>query len=284
MSEATTFRWQAGGLLERDDCDLAPAAVLAADSWFVSDGRALALGLHRTRFMDAVAEMAERRDLRAEVEALDPEALWDAAIAGIPRTGDWFPRVELRVQHEAAELLFRLRPAPVRHRSLVLATADLPDPRAEPWIKGPDLETMMRLRTDAQGRGADEAVVLGAEPDGTGAFVAEGSTTCLAWWVGDALCVPSIELARIDSVTLRSVLALATATGVDVLHDSVEPAQLEGLEVWALNALHGIRIVTGWIDGPETAEQPGRLDAWRARLDALRKPLPEQPEAVLESV
>ena len=71
------------------------------------------------------------------------------------------------------------------------------------------------------------------------------------------------------------MLALATATGVDVLHDTVLPGQLDGLEVWALNALHGIRIVTGWVDGPATAEQPGRLDAWRARLDALRKPLPE---------
>jgi branched-subunit amino acid aminotransferase/4-amino-4-deoxychorismate lyase len=275
MSEATTVRWQAGGLLERDDCDLAPAAVLAADSWFVSDGRVLALGLHRTRFLDAVAEMAERRDLREEVDALDPEALWEAAIAGIPRAGDWFPRVELRVQHEAAELLFRLRPAPARRRALVLATASEPDPRTEPWVKGPDLETMMRLRTDAQSRGADEAVVLAAERGGSSKFVAEGSTTCIAWWVGDALCVPSIELPRIDSVTMRSVLALATAMGVDVLHDSVTPAQLEGLEVWALNALHGIRIVTGWIDGPATAEQPGRLDVWRARLDALRKSLPE---------
>jgi hypothetical protein len=75
-------------------------------------------------------------------------------------------------------------------------------------------------------------------------------------------------------VTLRSVLALAAATGVDVLHDSVSPEALEGCEVWALNALHGIRIVTGWVDGPATAELPGRLDAWRARLDALRKPLP----------
>jgi len=58
-------------------------------------------------------------------------------------------------------------------------------------------------------------------------------------------------------------------------HDTVTPESLEGCEVWALNALHGIRIVTEWVDGPATAELPGRLDAWRARLDALRKPLPE---------
>jgi branched-subunit amino acid aminotransferase/4-amino-4-deoxychorismate lyase len=152
----------------------------------------------------------------------------------------------------------------------VLASHQGTDPRTEPWIKGPDLEAMTRLRTNAQLRGADEAVILSLD-----GLVAEGSTTCLAWWTGDALCVPSIELARIDSVTLRSVLALATATGVDVLHDAVAPDHLDGLEVWALNALHGIRIVTRWVDGPAPAEQPGRLDRWRARLDALRKPLPE---------
>jgi hypothetical protein len=269
MRTPTTFRWQGGQLVERDDCDVAPATILAADSWLVTEGTVLALGLHRTRFVDAVAEFAERHQRTTEVDALEVDALWDAAIAAIPRTGDWFPRVELRVQHNAAELLFRLRAAPRRHRSITLATHDGADPRTEPWIKGPDLEAMTRVRTEAQSRGADEAVLLS---DG---YVAEGSTTCLAWWAGDALCVPSIELPRINSVTLRSVLALATATGVDVLHDTVTPAQLDGLEVWAMNALHGIRIVTDWVDGPSPAEQPGRLDAWRARLDALRKPLPQ---------
>ncbi len=276
MSAATTYRWQGGVLQERDDCDVAAAVIVAADSWLVTEGRALAIGLHRTRFLDAVAELAERRGLSAEVDSLDVDGFWDAAIAAIPLTGDWFPRVELRVQHGAAELLFRLRTAPELHRSIVLATFHGTDPRTEPWIKGPDLEAMTRLRTQAQSHRADDAVLLSRD-----GFVAEGSTTCLAWWAGDALCVPSIELPRIDSVTLRSVLALATATGVDVLHDSVRPAELDGVEVWALNALHGIRIVTGWVDGPRTAERPGRLDSWRARLDALRKPLPAVPSPIL---
>ncbi len=274
MSVATTSRWQGGVLEPRDDCDVAPAVILAADSWLVREGTVLALGLHCARFLDAVAELAERHGRTAEVEALDVDAFWDAAISSIPRTGEWFPRVELRVQHDAAELLLRMRPAPDRHRSLTLATFRGRDPRTEPWIKGPDLEAMTRLRTEAQQLGADEAVLLSTLDGGPAGFVAEGSTTALAWWAGESLCVPSIELPRIDSVTLRSVLALAAATGVDVLHDAVTPAELEGCEVWALNALHGIRIVTGWVDGPTAAELPGRLDLWRARLEALRKPLP----------
>ena len=279
MSLATTYRWQGGVLEARDDCDVAPATILAADSWLVAEGTVLALGLHRTRFLDAVAELGERHGRSAEVEALGVEAFWDAAISSIPRAESWFPRVELRVQHDAAELLLRMRPAPQRRRSLTLATFHGRDPRTEPWIKGPDLEAMTRLRTDAQQRGADEAVLVSRLDAGPAGFVAEGSTTALAWWTGDALCVPSIELPRIDSVTLRSVLALATATGVDVLHDTVTPGALEGCEVWALNALHGIRIVTGWVDGPVTAELPGRLEVWRARLDALRKPLPAASRA-----
>ncbi len=280
MTATTTSRWQGGTLEVRDDCDVAPSTIWAADSWLVDDGTVLALGLHRTRFLDAVAEQAERHERVAEIDALDVEGFWDAAISSIPRAGLWFPRVEVRVQHDAAELLLRMRPAPELRRSLTLATHGGPDPRTEPWIKGPDLEVMTRLRTEAQARGADEAVLLSPVVDGHGGYVAEGSTTCLAWWTGDALCVPSIELPRIDSVTLRSVLALATATGVDVLHDDVTPEALNGCEVWALNALHGIRIVTGWIDGPETAELPGRLDSWRARLSALRKPLPDsEPRA-----
>lgn len=262
MSAATTvFRWRGGALEARDDCDVQPATILAADSWLVTEGDVLALDLHRTRFLAALPD-----DL---LPALDAEAFWDAAIAALPRTGDWFPRVELRTQAGAPQLLFRLRPAPERSRAIVLATHAGRDPRTAPRVKGPDLEAMTRLRTSVQALGAGDAVLL--TPEG---FVAEGSTTCLAWWRGDALAIPQDDIARIDSVTLRSVLALALVAGVDVLHEEARPADLDGCEVWALNALHGIRIVTAWVDGPSTAEEPGRLESWRRRLDALRRPLP----------
>lgn len=262
MSAATVSLWRDDALEARDDCDVLPATIEVADSWLVVDGTVRALELHRTRFMTSIP--------RGRYRQLDPGAFWDASIAAIPRTGSWFPRVELRTQLLRPQLLLRLREAPELKRSIVLATHTGRDPRKAPRFKGPDLEAMTRLRTEAQDRGADEAVLL--SPDG---FVAEGSTTCLAWWRGDALCLPAADIERIDGVTLRSVVALATAMGIDILHESVAPHDLDGLEVWALNALHGIRIVTSWIDGPATAEEPGRLAAWQARLDALRKPLPE---------
>ena len=249
----------------RDDCDVQPATIEAADSWLVAEGSVLALDLHRSRFLGALP--------RGLAGTLDPAAFWEAAVAAIPRTGDWFPRVELRTQLRRPQLLFRLREAPERARSVVLATHEGRDPRTRPRLKGPDLEAMVRLRTTVQARGAGDAVILTAE-----GLIAEGSTTALAWWRGDALAVPADHIERIDSVALRSVLALAAATGVEVLREEACPADLEGCEVWALNALHGIRIVTAWVGGPLTAEEPGRLESWRRGLDALRRPLPE-PEA-----
>lgn len=266
MSAAVISLWTKGVLEPRDDCDVQPVRLDAADSWLVADGRVLALDLHRSRFLDAVPPGLG--------DELDVDAFWDAAVAAIPREGDWFPRVELRSRLERPELLFRLREAPPRARSIVLRTHRGRDPRTAPRIKGPDLERMVLLRTEAQQHGADEAVLL--TPEG---WLAEGSTTCLVWWRGDALCLPDPGIERIDSVTVRSVVALATALGVDILYETVRPEELDGLEVWALNALHGIRIVTRWLDGPATAELPGRLEEWRRRLDALRRPLPAPTQA-----
>ena len=246
------FRWRAtdegNGLEALEYCDMTESRVVAADSWLVVDGRTLALGLHRERFLSS---------------APDSEEFWDAAIAAIPSEGDWFPRVEL---HEPRRLVLRLRSAPERTRSAVLATWNGPDPRTEPAVKGPDLSAMLRIRTAVQAHGADEAVIL--TEDG---YVVEGAYSALLWWRGEILCGPPAAFDRVDSVTARSVLTLARALGVDTHEEAVTPAELDGTELWALSALHGIRIVTKWVDGPELAEKPGRLAQWRARLDALRR-------------
>ncbi len=239
-------------------------AIEAADSWLVSDGLTLALDLHRQRFMTSIP--------RGRYLQTDPAAFWDATIATIPDKGDWFPRVELHSRLGGPRLAFRLRSAPERSRSATLATWTGRDPRRTPRVKGPDLEAMLRIRTKVQKLGADEAVLLSRD-----GYVVEGAYSGLLWWRGDILCGPPAELERIDSVTTRSVLTLARALGHDTLEEAVTPGELDGTELWVLSALHGIRIATRWVDGPELAEQPGRLAAWRARLDALRRPIHQGP-------
>ena len=247
---ADIYRWSGHSLELLDYCDLTEATIVTADSWLVEDGRTLAIDLHRSRFLE---------------HAPDSEDFWQAAIAAIPAAGDWFPRVEL---HSNGRMLFRLRSAPERTLSLTLATHRGPDPRTTPAVKGPDLVAMRRLRAAAQKEGADEAVIL--SPDG---FVVEGSYSSLVWWRGAILCFPPSEFERVPSVTARSLIGLATALGVETLEEAVTPAELDGTELWALNALQGPRIVTGWLDGPGTAELPGRLSQWRLRLGALRRPI-----------
>ncbi|MEP6479407.1 MAG: aminotransferase class IV [Rhodoglobus sp.] len=260
MSVTSIYRWHDGALQALEHCEMADTSIEAADSWFVTNGEALALDLHRTRFLTAIP--------RARYEQVDPIAFWDAAIALIPREDDWFPRVELQLHSEAPLLVFRLRSAPERARSVALATWTGNDPRTTPRVKGPDLEAMTRVRTSVQAVGAQEAVIL--SPDG---YVVEASTSALLWWRGNILCAPSADLDRVDSVTARSLLTLASALRIDTFEESVTPAELDGVELWAVNALHGIRIVTNWVDGPALAELPGRLETWRRRLDALRRPL-----------
>jgi hypothetical protein len=248
------YRWHENELVLLEYCDMAGVTVEVADSWLVSDGRTLALGLHRDRFLAGIG---------TRVDAI---GFWDAAMALVPDTGDWFPRVELQLRAGAYLLVFRLRSAPERSRSVVLATSPGPDPRTVPLVKGPDLDTMQRLRTAVQPLGATEAVIL--TDDG---FVVEGAYSALVWWRGSILCTPPAEFDRIDSVTAKSLITLATALGVETFAEAVTPAELDGVELWALSALHGPRIATGWIDGPSLAELPGRLGTWRKRLDALAR-------------
>lgn len=273
MSSAALFRWSGGVLVALDYCDPAEWQVEAADSWLVTEGTVFALGLHRDRFFAAAAA---RGSGLGGFGARELEAFWDAANESVPTDGSWFPRVELQSRSGAASLLYRERSAPELSTSLTVTRHRGPDPRRVPAIKGPDLAAMMHVRTAAQERGADEGVLL--TPDG---FVIEGATTSIVWWRGDILFAPpdgpdEQEFARVDSITARSLFALAEALGVPTYREPVTPAELDGAEVWALNALHGIRIVTNWIDeadGPKLAELPGRLALWRGRRDALRKPV-----------
>lgn len=262
-TNSTLLRWQRGALTPLDHCDPAETTILAADSWLVSGGQALAVNLHRDRFFTAVEQQ-----LPGAGDELGVEEFWSAVVHEIPHDDDHFPRVELQLVRGAPLLVMRPRPAPERKLSATVATLRGRDPRTQPTIKGPNTAELLKARADAQLRGADEAIIT--SPNG---LVVEGAYSAILWWRESILCAPSLELERVDSVTARSLITLATALGVEVHYESATPEELDGLEVWALSALHGIRIVTSWVDGPGPAEEPGRLGQWRARLDRLRKPL-----------
>jgi branched-subunit amino acid aminotransferase/4-amino-4-deoxychorismate lyase len=261
MSVNSIYRWHEGALSPLEYCDMTDTVIEVADSWLVTEGLCLALSLHQDRFSGSIDP-----GLRA---TLDVDAFWDAALSLIPRAGDWFPRGELQSRSGAPLLIFRLRSAPALSSSVIVATQLGSDPRTTPRVKGPDLDAMLRLRTGVQPLGAGEAIILTSD-----GYVVEGAYSGLLWWRGEILCGPPREFDRIESVTVRTVLTLALALGIETHEEAVTPAELDGVELWSLSALHGIRIVTGWVDGPGLAELPGRLAQWRSRLGALRRPLP----------
>lgn len=224
-----------------------------ADSWLTVDGATIALDKHFARF----ARSAEEQGL-----VYSPEAFLEAVRDAISGPGAFNPRIELTVR---GELMLWMRPAPQRRESIVLWTAPN-DPRETPGIKGPDIPSLEVLRTTARDNGADEAVITTANGE-----IIDGSTTCLLWWREGKAFTPPEEFTRLPSVTVHVITELCAAVGIEISEEAATPQQLDGCEVWAVNALHGIRPVTAWTNGPELATSHSLADHWRPVYEALRQ-------------
>jgi branched-subunit amino acid aminotransferase/4-amino-4-deoxychorismate lyase len=225
-------------------------ALLAADSWLVADGRVRAVERHWARFEATCREHGVADEalaaFRSEVERV------------LPATGRWFPRVELR---EDGELAFQMRPAPPRETTVVAWIADVPDPRRAPRRKGPDLERLAALRERAAAHGAGEAVL--ADADGR---LLEGAFTSLLWWERETLCAVPDDAPILPGITRALLIELACERGTPVAQRRPYARGLAGTETWLVSALHGIRAVTRWVDGPAAGEAP-RAAAWQRLLD-----------------
>ena len=243
------YRWNGSELRPAEGAKL---ALFVADSFLIRDGAVVAPELHRARFL---------RDADAQGMVNAPTAFVDAAFAALPASGLWFPRFDLT---ERGELEVWVRPAPPLGDTVTLWTSP-DDPRTEPGIKGPDIPALAELRERAQEAGADEAVMLDSE-----GRVADGATTCFVWWRDDVLVTPPLTDAgtrdaakRVSSVTVDVVRQMASEAGVEVHHEEFAPADVVGRDLWALNALHGIRGVAVWKDGPTLSSDNNRLLAWQ---------------------
>lgn len=269
MSSVSVYRWDDPALVAVNRRDDARDLIHAADSLLVSGGYAFAPEMHRARFLDAVRRTVGGPNFSPG----EVDAFWAAAFGMIPAKGNWFPRVELRSGPGETGLAFRHRRAPELTRSVKLRTHAGDDPRTVPSLKGPDIVSLGAIRGDAQLRGIDDVVFLTPSD-----HIIDGAANAIVWWRGDTLCAPPREegdpaFARVPSVTAKAVLGLAGALGVGTREERARPADLDGTEVWALNALHGIRMVTEWAGVPQLAEKPGRIGVWRERMHALRAPI-----------
>ncbi|MBO1902896.1 aminotransferase class IV [Leucobacter weissii] len=243
-------------------------ALLAADSFRVRvrGGRAEVRGLdrHLERFTASVREPSSGASPPSPDEL---SAFILDARARIADYGAGFPRLELRRHGGTTELRLSLRPLPALGRTVELRSAPgvrLPDPRR----KGPNISLLADLNREL---GA-EALLL----DETG-HALEGATTGLVWWPPGNGRDPATDRGylvaddrRVPSVTESLLLDAADGR---LEGAAASPEQLAEQEVWAVNALHGIRPVTS-IDGaalPRPDER--RLHRFREALDRSWQPV-----------
>lgn len=240
--------------------------LVVADSFRVRvhAGAAQARGfsLHAARFRDAVLRVSAEDPTTKLTRVHIDDFLTDAA-AEIQRAGEGFPRLECRRGPDGSlSLACQTRPLPPLRDTIVMEPAPgvtLDSPR----VKGPNIERLTAL-----------AAELGAEPllftpDGS---LLEGATTSLLWWrSGEARVVASD--ARVPSITEQLVTTVLGNLRFVVTPETTTLAEIAGCEVWALNALHGVRPVTRM--GTETTAEPdhGRLARVRAAYDDTWEPV-----------
>ena len=182
----------------------------------------------------------------------------DETSGPITAYGEGFPRWELwRTAQNGFDLRLSLRPLPKLGDTISLVSARVPSqPHAD--RKGPNISSYAALTSEL---GA-EALFVGSD-----GIVREGATTSLVWWRGEQLlCAAAKD--RIASVTEALLGELFGA----LEPAAVTPAELAECEVWAVNALHGIRVVAS-IDGVDMrAPDSARLARARAALDQTWQP------------
>jgi len=245
------YRFNGSTLESSDSSGNMPLYV--ADSWLTIDGSTVALDKHCARFTASAAEQGLVHS---------PQPFLDQVAIALSQPGIFNPRIELTVR---GELMLWMRSAPERRTSIVLSTAER-DPRETPAIKGPDIPALEELRTEARNNGADEAVIT--SPRGE---IIDGSTTCLLWWRDGVAHIPPLSFTRLSSVTMQVIAEFFAEAGIAIVEQAAQSADLVGCEVWAVNALHGIRPVTDWINGPTLAPTHPHADFWRPVYEAARQ-------------
>ena len=142
-------------------------------------------------------------------------------------------------------LRYRHRVAPELTSEAILASTSQ-DPRTHPLVKGPDLEALLRLRSNVAPLGATEAVILDAQ----GAIVEGAYSSVVVWTSGsDVLTIVPRSTPRLPGITELVVLDIARREGVSVEERTLFHQDLDNATVWILSALHGIRQATdlgGW--------------------------------------
>lgn len=244
---------------------LPPAGAIVVDSFLLDNGAVRAPRLHQNRFAESSASMGLVQN------QADAHRFWREAVETLPAAGRWFPRLEA---HKSGELVVWLRPAPEELSALTIWVPNTPDPRVNAAVKGPDLAVLAGLRAEAERRGATDALLLNEAGN-----VLEAAHFSLLWWDEDTLCLPRVNMPVLPSVTTKCILEHAKNVGVEISRRELHWTQAHRHETWAVNSLHGIKLVTAWRS--KEGERPS-FASRRTRLEDFQNSVPMQQTLVTE--
>ena len=237
------------------------SSLLVADSFLVADGLVRGLDLHRARYVSSCTSAG----------CSTAAGFWDEHVGRLPSFGRWFPRFELWSDPDGSlRPALQPRPAPTPGDRVRVSIHKGPDPRTNPRVKGPDLDALGVLKSEAAASvGADEVLLV--DSDG---IALEAAYSALAWWEDGVLCFPPADRPILPSVTAQLLRSLAATRDTETAERTRTPDELaDADEVWLLNALHGIRPVHAWDAGPIDPVPLSRSTPWQQALTALAQPL-----------
>jgi len=227
--------------------------------------------LHLDRFRDGVLTVLEDRlEAQADDDAnedwleLTFEPFMQTVAEQIDRGGKGFPRIELLEDDDTGELSLNVRHRPLPQLGSTIQLRSTPSSGLTAVrVKGPNIARFAELNRTL---GAETLLLDGDDR------VVEGTTTSIVWWQDNTLCV-SASAERVGSITELLLVSTARHDGVPVTRASATLAELQTCEVWAVNALHGIRVVTD-IDGVAMrTPEARRLRGFRGALDCTWEPV-----------
>ncbi|MHA3683284.1 aminotransferase class IV [Leucobacter sp. HY1908] len=216
----------------------------------------------RTHIAEHLMEQAVRTHPARAVGSFPRLELWDYSV-GSPQSG----------ARRALDLALELRPLPEIRSTIEVTSVERRGAVTHPHRKGPNIELYASLMRQAGGE------VLLVEPgDGAPAGpisqqqIIEGTTTSLVWWDKTGAGFTSASHERVPSVAEAIVSAIASRLGTPLKPGHTTPAELASLEVWAVNALHGIRPVIA-IDGVQMPIVSARFTEFRDLFDQTWEPV-----------
>lgn len=158
---------------------------------------------------------------------------------------------------------------PAATDQVILDAAGTSDQRTRPTIPGPDRGWQSRQLARARGEGAGESVLLAED----GAVISAIAAPLLL--LSDAAVHISAHPRATPSTVLDAVVAHLTELGLTVVEhpDGFTQSQLRSGEVWVLDPVAGVQLVTGWLEygsimgtrpqGKRIAPEHRAVEAWR---------------------